>query len=204
MLVMPLFLGYMYWNLPPYIEFSLFGSEILGNIAFILYVAILFFGYPWAGLLFTYFGIVPLFNGRPKSYDLLEDKVQVTFRTGKSFSIPFAEIEKFHFFGRRSARPLINKILDPFYRIPHNTPFTIKVWFTEVILNMLPPYSFGFSSRHGEIQIHRRKGVNKTRILLPWLNTFKRSKIISLSPSDPKEFFEQLEVAYAKWKKLHS
>ena len=158
------------------------------------------------GFIFTFFGVAPLLRGRPKSYDILEQEIKIQFRTGKSFSIPFSEIEQFRFFDQiaKASRPLRYKFLDPFYRIGDYNKFSFRMWIKEVVLNVLPPYSFGFGSRIGEVHVYRKKGFNKIRLLAPWLNSPKKSKVISITPSDPKEFFEQLEVAYAKWKKQHS
>jgi hypothetical protein len=36
---------------------------------------------------------------------------------------------------------------------------------------------------------------------LPWFNLPERAKLLALTPADPHEFFEQLTVAYEKWKR---
>jgi class 3 adenylate cyclase len=205
MLAMPFFIGYMVWMLPPYIEFSLFGSEILGTIGFYLYVTILFLIYPWIGLLFVYFGILPAFKGRPKLFDITDDSVRVLSRSAKSITISFAEIRDIMFFDpqMKKTRSLSDKILDPFFRLAGAQKFTVGLWFREVVTNVLPPYSFGFGSKEGEIQIGRWKGANRRRLLMPWLNSPRRARVISISPANPKEFYEQLQVAMAKWKRDH-
>jgi hypothetical protein len=38
------------------------------------------------------------------------------------------------------------------------------------------------------------------RLFLPWLNTPVKSRDLSLLPGDTKEFFAQLQTAYARWK----
>lgn len=101
----------------------------------------------------------------------------------------------------KKSRPLAMKILDPFYRLADYSKFTIGLWFREVVTNVLPPYSFAFGSKEGEIQIRKMKGANRRRLLMPWLNTPKRSRLISVSPSSPREFFDQLQVALTKWKR---
>jgi hypothetical protein len=206
MLIMPFFIAYMVYKLPPYIEFSLWGSEILGTIGFYLYTLILFVIYPWMGLLFTFFGIVPAFRGRPKLFDITDDSIRVISRSAKSFSIPFSEIRDIWFFDPKAkkSRTLASKILDPFYRMPDYANFTIRGWFAEVVTNVLPPFSFGFGSREGEIQIRKFKGGNRRRLLMPWLNTPKKSRLVSISPSNPKEFYEQLDVSMKKWKQARS
>ena len=201
MLLMPFFIAYMVYKLPPYIEFSLFGSEILGTIAFYLYAAILFVIYPWMGLLFTYFGIIPAFRGRPKLFDITDDAIRVISRSAKSLSIPFDQVKDVWFFDPKAkkARPLASKILDPFYRLPDSSKFTIGIWLKEVVTNVLPPFSFGFGSKEGEIQIRKFKGGNRRRLLMPWLNSPNRARLVSISPSNPKEFYEQLQVSLKKW-----
>ena len=203
MLFMPFFIGYMVWNIPSYIEASLFGSEILGTIFFYLYAVILFFAYPWIGLLFTYFGIVPAFKGRPKLFDIMDDSVRVLLKKSNLVTIPFSEIQDVMFFDPKlkKTRPLSRKILDPFCRLAGDSKFTFGVWFREVATDILPPYSFAFGSKEGEIQIRRKKGANRRRLLMPWLNSAKRARVVSISPSNPREFFDQLQVALTKWKK---
>lgn len=204
MLAMPFFIGYMVWVLPPYIEFSLLGSGFLGTIAFYLYVTALFLFYPWLGLLFIFFGIIPAFKGRPKLFDITDDSVRVLPRSTNPIVISFSEIQNIWFFDPKvkKSRPFAMKLLDPFHRLPDYSKFTLRLWFREVATNILPPYSFGFGSKEGEIQISRLKGANRRRLLMPWLNSPKKSRVISISPSNPKEFFEQLQLALAKWKRI--
>jgi class 3 adenylate cyclase len=204
MLIMPFFIAYMVWMLPSFIEFSLFGSEILGTIVFYLYVAILFLVYPWIGLLFIYFGIIPAFKGRPKLFDITDDSVRVLSKRARFVTIPFSEIQNVMYFDPKlkKARPLAMKILDPFYRLSGDAKFTVGLWFREVVTNILPPYSFAFGSKEGEIQIRKAKGANRRRLLMPWLNSAKSARVISISPSSPREFFDQLQVALTKWKRV--
>jgi len=65
----------------------------------------------------------------------------------------------------------------------------------------VPGHSFGFSSAAGEIQVIRKKGIAGWQLVFPFLYVARFSRIFVLSPSDPKEFHEQLETAYAKWQK---
>lgn len=199
MLLMPYWIGIMYANIPPYAEFELFGSEMLGNIAFLLYLSVLFFGYPWAGLVFTFLGILPAFRGHPRLFDILDDQIRVIFRSGKIYSIPFTEIDRFRFFDRKAKRPLKYILIDPLKRMYDYQNLSWKTWFQEVAGNILPPFSFGFGSSVGEVHIMRRKGRRQSRLIFPWLNTALRSRDISLTPSDPRGFYEQLDTAYKKW-----
>jgi hypothetical protein len=261
MLAIPGYLAYLVWNLYPQLEFSLWGSKLLGNIGFFLFTLLPFLGAPLIGLLFVFLGVIPLFRGRPKLYDLWEDQIRVVFRNGKTFSIKFSDIHRAHFYDLtpKTQRKLIYKILDPFFEISDYSQFSIPLWFNKVIftdffrgpvgfllgivvlfgsfllifirnfrfamfgffsffalvgalmifhlprwLLKLPPYSFGFSSSRGELRIERSSGWDRLRILLPWLHSPSKSQFISLTPSDPKEFYEQFEVAYSKWKKTRN
>jgi hypothetical protein len=74
----------------------------------------------------------------------------------------------------------------------------------EAVLNILPPYAFGFGSGEGEVHIELNEGYRFLRALIPWWNTPVRSKDLSLLPFDAREFAVQLEVALAKWRKRAS
>jgi hypothetical protein len=78
---------------------------------------------------------------------------------------------------------------------------TVGVWFREVFLNLLPPYSFGVGTGKAEIHIRLRAGATVSRFFFPWVNTAMRSKSLSIHPSDTKEFYVQFEVALMKWGK---
>jgi hypothetical protein len=66
------------------------------------------------------------------------------------------------------------------------------------------PYEIGFSGRANcMIFITRKSGVGWLKLLLPWLHTLEKSRSYILRPSEPKEFSEQLYVAYEKWKRLN-
>jgi hypothetical protein len=65
----------------------------------------------------------------------------------------------------------------------------------------LAPYPIGVVKK-AEILINRKSGVTLAKIL-PWLHTLEKSQSYIFAPSDPEEFFEQLNVAYEKWKRLN-
>ncbi|HTO95194.1 MAG TPA: hypothetical protein VMM80_12460, partial [Bacteroidota bacterium] len=69
----------------------------------------------------------------------------------------------------------------------------------DVALNILPPYSFGFGSAQGEILIRLIQGYRIMRMVIPWWNTPLRSRDLSISPFDAREFHAQFEVAFKKW-----
>jgi len=66
------------------------------------------------------------------------------------------------------------------------------------------PYSIGIRGMNKEaVYIVRKSGFNLLKILIPWLHTLSKSKNYVLHPSEPREFFDQLSVAYEKWKRLN-
>ncbi|MCH8272596.1 MAG: tetratricopeptide repeat protein, partial [Candidatus Marinimicrobia bacterium] len=195
-----------------------------------------------------FFGVLPYLSSQAQFYDLLGEKIQVTFKNGKNVSLNFSDIESFRFFDKRRTanRPLKYKLLDPFGRITDLEGLKIKFWFKEVLFSwpmsflMMGliiavgvsyavgvilvnfqnyhlgefifilliaiwlfsgplPFPIGFGSKLGEIHLILKTGFHRKRILFPWLNTLEKCCRISFSPSDPEEFFRQLEIAYKKW-----
>ena len=164
------------------------------------------FGMPWVSAALFFFGVLPAIRRRAKVIELLEDQVAIRFGRGRSFTLQFSEIERMRFFDHehKGRRALKQRVLDPFHRVADYSDFGIRVWFKDVLLGLLPPFSFGFGSKKGEIIIERKEGWNRLRLLMPWLNRQKKSRIFSLNPSDPSEYFQQLQVAYAKWKRMQA
>ena len=157
----------------------------------------------WYAFSLWYLGVVPFLRGRPKLYDLMEDQVRIIYRDGTTLSIHFSEIEGMSLVSTqtKSHRPFRYKLLDPFGRISDYGAMTFRLWLKEVLLNLLPPYSFGFGSVQGEVLFRLVDGYRAMRVAVPWWNTPVRSKDLSIAPNDAREFFAQLEVAYKKWRK---
>jgi class 3 adenylate cyclase len=157
----------------------------------------------WYVIALWYLGIVPFLRGRPKLYDLIEDQVRIIYRDGTTLSIHFSEIDRLSLINNRlkSLRPLRYKIIDPFGRINDYGTMTFKTWLKEVALNILPPYSFGFGSAQGEILITLLAGFRTMRMVIPSWNTPLKSRDLSISPFDAREFYEQLDVAFKKWRR---
>ena len=157
----------------------------------------------WYAVSLWYLGVVPFLRGRPKLYDLLEDQIRVIYRDRTVLSIHFSEIAAMRLVDRRmkAHRPLRTRILDPFGRVFDYKSMTFGVWLKEVFLNVLPAYSFGFGAGHAEVLIRLNAGYTVARLFVPWWNNPVKSRDLSLLPGDAKEFFAQLEVAYAKWKR---
>ena len=202
MLAAPFLMIRILADIPPHIKLKMFGSGFAGVLAFAAYVSFILLVYPWIGLGFLFFGVIPFVRGRPRSYDLLEDSLRVVLANGRSFSISFGEIAETWYYDpvAKASRPLLAKIVDPFFRVADYKSLSFRIWARKVFLNVLPPYSFGFGARQGEIIICRKTGVERLRQLLPFLNTAKRSRVLGLSPADPKEFYEQMGTAMQRWR----
>ncbi|HUI66419.1 MAG TPA: adenylate/guanylate cyclase domain-containing protein [Bacteroidota bacterium] len=157
----------------------------------------------WYAIALWYLGVVPFLRGRPKLYDLIEDQVRIIYREGTTLSIHFSEIDQIALINNRlkNLRPLRYRILDPFGRVSEYRSMSIFTWLKEVALNILPPYSFGFGSAQGEILIRLLAGYRTMRVVIPWWNTPLKSRDLSISPFDAREFYSQLEVAFKKWRR---
>jgi class 3 adenylate cyclase len=185
------------WVTHVYINFDM--------ITFVRFFFVLFV-MPWITAVLFFYGVLPAMRGRPKVIELLEDRIVIHFKGGRIFDVQFSEIASIRFFDHKdkSLRPLKYRILDPFHRIQDYSKFGFLQWINDVVLGMIPPFFFGFGSKKGEIIIERKMGWNKLRLFIPWLNTRKKSLSVSLTPSDPQEYYQQLLVAYAKWMKVQS
>ena len=157
----------------------------------------------WYTVALWYLGVVPFLRGRPKLYDLMEDQVRVIYRDGTTLAIGFDEIDHLRYRDAKisRSRPWRQKLIDPFHRIANYDTLTFGTWLKEVVLNILPPYSFGLGVRTGEIIVRLVSGYTVLRIFFPWLNSALRSRDLGLVPFDAREFYTQLEVAFTKWKR---
>ncbi len=182
---------------------------ILGNKTFlqsantILLGAIISVLCIWYAITLWFLGVVPFLRGRPKLYDLLENQVRIIFEDGTTLSLDFQDIQAVRFLDDeiKKSRPFFRKLIDPFCRVATNKKLTISFWFSDVVVNILPPYSFGLGSKEGEILIQRKMGHRFFRLLFPWLNSPRKSKDISLFPYAAWEFFEQFRIAFYSWKR---
>jgi class 3 adenylate cyclase len=185
---------------------------ILGNKAFlqsantILLGAVISVLCIWYAITLWFLGVVPFLRGKPKLYDLLENQVRIIFEDGSTLSVDFQDIQAVRFLDDeiKKSRPIFRKLIDPFCRVATNKKLTISSWFRDVVVNILPPYSFGLGSKEGEILIQRKVGHRFFRLLVPWLNSPRKSKDISLFPYAAWEFFEQFRIAFYSWKRQES
>ncbi len=73
----------------------------------------------WYTLTLWYLGVVPFLRGRPRLYDLMEDRIRVIFKDKTSLSIHFSEIERLHLWDEKTnaLRPWKYRLLDPLGRL---------------------------------------------------------------------------------------
>ena len=193
---------YMFFSVQTFIagvvKGELFGIGLVTRALFTVGINVEFC---WVTLFIVFQFIVPIFRRKPKIFDLLEDQIRVIFQDAVVFVIPFAEISRFRFYDPELARkrPLRFKMFDLSY-----LEDDLAVNSFQQIMNKLKrgnPYWFGFSSKEGGITIERLGGVGLLRVFLPWLNVPSKAKVIALTPANPREFFDQLKIAYEKWKR---
>ena len=172
-----------------------YSITVIFRFSFFIFLSLTFI---WGITYFISFGLIPLFRGQPKLFEILEDRIRVVLQNRKTISYYFSDFHQFYFYSRqlRKSRSLLNKIIDP---LGSNTDYSKMTLKDLMKPRGIPPYSLGFGLKSGAIRITRKSGYERKRSLFPWLNTPSKSKRISLSPSDPEEFFNQLEVAIKKW-----
>jgi hypothetical protein len=156
----------------------------------------------WYTLSLWYLGVVPFLRGRPKLYDLMEDRIRVIYKDATTLTIHFSEIESVRLLSAKakSSRPFRYKLIDPFGRVLDYNALTFGLWVKDVLMNILPPYSFGYGSQQGEVLVTLKQGYRTMRLLFPWSNTAIRSRDLSLAPNDGREFYYQIDVAFRRWK----
>ena len=123
---------------------------------------------------------------RIKLFELMSDRLEIVKVNNIKFPILFSDIKSMKFFGREKGS-LVKQL---------SKEADAMKW-------QEFPYYVGIEGASGKILISRKSGVNRLRYLLPWLNTLEKSRHYSLCPSEPKEFFDQLCVAYEKWRRTN-
>lgn len=198
-MAMPGFLTYIVLHFPANVEF--WGST--KPLTKLLFLVVANVTYVWSTLLCVYWGIIPIFQKKPKIYDLLDDEIRIVFKDTSVFVIPFSDIRRFRFYDPsvQSKRSLLWKVLDPVYVMDDDKSLTAFQRLKRSLKPKILPYSFGFSSKEGGVIVERFSGIKSLRIALPWFNLPEKANLLALTPADPLEFFEQLKVAYEKWKR---
>jgi class 3 adenylate cyclase len=194
MFAAPVIIFFLDPDRPQFIGYSLVAKWLIIAGATILY--------EWYGLFFIFLLVIPNLRKKPKIFDLMDDQIRVRFKNGSLFVIPFADIKRFRFYDPvvSKKRPLVFRIFD--FRYLEDD---LSVTFFQLLKRKLKrgfPYSFGFSSKKGGIYVERIGGVSfLLQSVLPWLNVPAKAKLIALTPTNPGEFFDQLKIAYEKWKR---
>ena len=172
----------------------------------------LFFILLWLPIWFIFY-VVPIFR-KIKLIDLMNDRIEITNRKNKRFSILFSDIRLFSLSDSLKFEIGIprKKAIKSFkYILCDNTDkYDAKVIcdadsYMKINFQTLKggvPYLLGSGTK--VIYIMRKSGFGWLKLLFPWLNTIEKSKSYQLSTSNPEEFFDQLYIAYEKWKRINS
>jgi hypothetical protein len=158
---------------------------------------------PFGCLLIMIVVIIPILQ-RIKLFELMGDRIEIVKKNNERFLIPFTDIEEILGSIPKNKKGWAWKI---FYRhIDRNSAMKDceEVSLKELIKKFGMPltYPVGLDVKGG-VTIKLNSGYNYLKLLLPWLNTIEKSKFICFSPSDPEEFFDQLAVAFEKWKRTN-
>ena len=165
--------------------------------------AIVLIAMAWAGMKF-----MQVLRPRPMIFDLFEDRIQLTFTSGKSYAIGFEDIFLVHYYARGKAVPGQNRwrSVKSFLGGQDMTLSASPVTSSALSQEMISPYAFGFGSRKGEIHIRKKAGVafaSRESFVKPWKVDYLRERDVAITPTEPKEFYDQLLTAYEKWRRLH-
>lgn len=154
----------------------------------------------WCSILYLFTLVIPIFFHRIKLYDLMSDRIDIVKTNNKRISILFSDIKsiKFYFRKRDSLLKWLYKEADQYKAMEDYD----EIFFLKAQYRLPSSYGVGMSSNE-RILITRISGFKYLAILLPWLFTLDKYRHISLFPSETKEFFDHLYIAYDKWKKLN-
>lgn len=154
----------------------------------------------------------------PHLYEVLDDQVKVHFSRSKVLSVPFGDIALIGYF--ENLKPSGLGILGSIrwrWNQRNTYPMLLKSciqaidlqsWFlfrkrsdgrterSHWIDGIIQPERLLVTPAEGEIHLRRKSGSRKFWFTLSIMD--KRE--IALTPSNPKEFFKQLEIALKKWK----
>lgn len=188
--------GYMFLSwflLPPLLVYRVLtspGHHSLLQVVLLCSVALFYAVLSiWGGLRFF-----QILRARPKAFELFENRVEIIFNDGTSQTLDFSEIQIVHFFKRSRFRGIVE--------IGETLMLRSKLGSLRK-QERINPASFGFGSKNGEIHIRRKTGLSfysKKSIYLPWQYKLVSQRDLSLTPSNPEEFYEQLLVALEKWR----
>jgi len=157
----------------------------------------------WAFLAALFWLILPVFK-RIKLFELMSDRMEIIKTNNKKYIIPFSEIKLIQIF-KKSEGSILNlkyKEVDQYHSMKDYTDIRrYKLWLKNVSKVFYSIGSERFEDKNrGIIHISRKSGRNWLSVFFPWFHSLERSNHLLLSVPEPEEFFEQLYIAYEKWK----
>ncbi len=161
----------------------------------------------WVLLAALFWLILPVFK-RIKLFELMSDRLEIKKPNNEKYIIPFSEIELITIF-KKPKGSILNlkyKEVDQYRSMKDYIDVPgYKIWFKNVSKVY---YSIGVESgankKRGIIHISRKSGRNWLSLIFPWFYSLERSNHLLLALPDPEEFFDQLSVAYEKWKRANA
>jgi class 3 adenylate cyclase len=157
----------------------------------------------WCYQIIPFFLLSIMFQ-KIKLFDLMSDRLEIVKGDNKRFSLLFSDIRSIIFYGKKKGSLIkyLYKEADQYKSIARDDRYSILTQLKAFRFIHMMPYSIGIRGMNKEaVYIVRKSGFNLLKILIPWLHTLSKSKNYVLHPSEPREFFDQLSVAYEKWKR---
>ena len=159
----------------------------------------------WCYQIIPFFLLSIMFQ-KIKLFDLMSDRLEIVKGDNKRFSLLFSDIRSIIFYGKKKGSLIkyLYKEADQYKSMARDDRYSILTQLKAFRFIHMMPYSIGIRGMNKEaVYIVRKSGFNLLKILIPWLHTLSKSKNYVLHPSEPREFFDQLSVAYEKWKRLN-
>ena len=160
------------------------------------------------GLFFLFFTLYAAFylyqvlRPRAKAFTLFDDRVESILSSGASFAIPFSDVAFFHFFERKRGGM---RSLWSYFKGNWNRDIYLSMHASlKLIAHRLNPTSFGFGAQNGEIHVRKQTGlafISIKTFIRPWKFRLSAQRDLSLTPTEPREFYDQLLTAYEKWRR---
>ncbi|MFC1840241.1 adenylate/guanylate cyclase domain-containing protein [Thermodesulfobacteriota bacterium] len=157
----------------------------------------------WIFFSCLFWGVIPLLN-KIKLFELMSDRLEIIKSNNEKYIISFSEIKLIKIFKRPKRSILKTK----YKEIGHQHTMKnyklisrFKLWWKDLSKMF---YQIGLeyvNDKKGIIHISRKSGRNWLNFIFPWLHSLERSNHLFLSVPEPEEFFDQLFVAFEKWKK---
>jgi class 3 adenylate cyclase len=170
------------------------------GIALFLLCVLLPPGMMWGGSVLA-IRAFPGLRGSPALYELLEDRIQAIYSTGRTYVIHFSDIMTVSYFRLRIHNTLRRSFRSSFTVLSSALPWKVQLFAGRDDLAV--PVSLGFAARNGSIHIRRVAGNRAPKFhFIPWKITPDECKDIEISPSQPREFFNQLRIALERWRQF--